>query len=399
MTIKPQTIFWAAGLVLSTQALAQSTLSLYGTLDLGLMNISNTSSGTGYLPKAVSSGGGSLQLKDGGIGNSSWGLKGEEDLGDGLKALFQLQGNLKANSGDSGGPNSSGGTSVFNQMATVGLGGAFGEIRFGRQVSPLYYALASSDARGARYFGSALTALVGLNSASGLYIGNNSNPAFGTIYNDNAVVYNAPTWQNLSLSAAYAFGNTPGSPQANSQQTLAALYSANGLKLSAFYYNGYGNSAPAAAILMGSAANAAAAGFTANANTNRLMSLGGMYTRGAYTVSASWMGARNPAQLNHLVGGSDSLDLWSVGAAWQVAPLAKLSAGYYRIKDNTHPGNLSTQLALGLDYFLSKRTTLYVEAAQVSNQGANMNTSPVYATPVAANQGVTAWMAGLRHSF
>lgn len=397
--MKPNTVLWAVGLVMSSQAMAQSNVSLYGSLDLGLLSISNTSSGVGYLPKASSPGGGSVQLKDGGIGNSNWGLKGEEDLGGGLKALFQLQGNLKANSGESGGPNSSGGTSVFNQMATVGLGGEFGDIRIGRQVSPLYYALASSDARGARYFGSALTALVGLNSASGLYLGNNSNPAFGTIYNDNAVVYNAPTWNNLSLSAAYAFGNTPGSQQANSQQTLAALYSANGLKLSAFYYNGYGNSAPAAAVLLGSAAKAEAAGFTANANTNRLASLGGMYTRGAYTVSASWMGARNPVQLNHLVGGADSLDLWSVGAAWRVAPLANLSAGYYRIKDNTHAGNTSTQFALGLDYFLSRRTTLYVEAAQVNNKGANMNTSPVYASPVAANKSVSAWMAGLRHSF
>ena len=46
----------------------------------------------------------------------------------------------------------------------------------------------STDARQARYFGSVLTALVGLNSASGAFIGNNSNAAFGSIYNDNALV-------------------------------------------------------------------------------------------------------------------------------------------------------------------------------------------------------------------
>jgi predicted porin len=54
---------------------------------------------------------------------------------------------------------------------------------------------------------------------------------------------------------------------------------------------------------------------------------------------------------------------------------------------------------VGLDYLLSKRSILYVEAASVTNHGRNMNLSPVYATAVAANQNVHAVMMGLRTSF
>lgn len=387
--------------------LAQSEVTLYGTVDAGLLNISNTSSGLGYLPTAANPGAGSTQLKDGGLGASNWGVKGKEDLGGGLKALFQLQGNFKTTTGESGGANSSSGTSMFNQLAVVGLAGGFGEVKLGRQVSPMYYAMASTDARSGRYFGSALTGLVGLNSASGNYAGDNSNPAFGTVYNDNAIVYTSPTWNNLTFNVEYALGNTAGSLRANSQQALTAIYDANGLKLSALYYNGYGNNLPDATLLytkkLGSAAAASAAltaaGLTPTTNTNRLTSVGALYNWRAYTVSASWMAARNPSNVVVMPGGSASLDMWSLGGGWKIAPNMNLTAGYYKIKDNTNSGNTSSQSAMGLDYLLSKQTILYVEGAQVTNRGANMNTSPVYATAVAANKDVTGWMAGLRHSF
>ncbi|MBV8249937.1 MAG: porin, partial [Comamonas sp.] len=54
---------------------------------------------------------------------------------------------------------------------------------------------------------------------------------------------------------------------------------------------------------------------------------------------------------------------------------------------------------LGLEYLLSKRTWAYVQGAYVSNNGANMALSPMYASPVAADKNVRAFMVGLRHSF
>ena len=404
MKVQPPALACAA---LGGPAFAQSTATVYGVLDGGVLTINNVSaSPLGYVPTSAP-GGRTTQLKDGGIGGSYWGIRGSEDLGGGLAATYQLQGNINVKDGSTGGPNSASGTSFFNQYSTVGLRGSFGEVKLGRQVSPMYFAMASTDARAARYFGSMLTALVGVNSASGVFAGNNSNPAFGTIYNDNAVVWNSPAWNGVSGSLEYAFGNTANSTKANSQQAATLQYDIKGLRLSALYYNGCGNNLPIATALYtaatgsaaAGAAAAAAAGFSPTANTNRLESVGVLYTTGQWTVSASYMRARNPA---HAIvpKGSASLDLWSVGAGWRPAGLPVIvTAGYYHIKDNTNAGNKATQFAAGLEYVLSKRTLVYVEGASVSNHGANMNLSPIYATPVVANSKVTAFMTGVRHSF
>jgi predicted porin len=405
--MKRTTLTLAVAAAFAGPALAQNTVTLYGTLDGGVLSINNvTSSPLGYVPSAAPGGGRITLFKDGGIGGSNWGMRGREDLGGGYSATFQLQGNVNVKDGVTGGPNSTSGTSFFNQFSTVGLAGPFGEVKFGRQVSPMYFAMASTDARGARYFGSILTALVGLNSASGAWAGNNSNPAFGTIYNDNAIVYTSPKWNDMTFNAEYALGNTAGSTRANAQEALTAVYDANGLKVSALWYNGYGNNVGTATALYtlatGSAASgaaaAAAAGFSPTANTNRLTSLGALYTWSAYTVSGSVMQARNPA---HAIvkGGSDSLDLWSVAGGWRVSPQVNITTGYYRIKDNKNSGNNASQFAIGAEYSFSRRTMVYLQGASVKNHGANMNMSPIYATPVAANSNVSAMMVGLRHSF
>jgi predicted porin len=400
-------IFSAAALAtLAWPALAQSSVTLYGNLDLGLLSISSTSGGTGYLPSPINNGS-SKQLKDGGLGASNWGIKGTEDLGDGLQALFQLQGNLAVDTGAFGGPNSGSTTSLWNQMAVVGLSGRFGMLRLGRQVSPMYWAMATTDARTGRYFGSVLTGLVGLNSASGTFVGDNSNPAFGTVYNDNAIVYTSPGWNDMTINLELALGEVGGSLKANSQQAVTAVYDDSHLKLSALFYNGYGNNLPDATLVytkqLGSAAAAGAAlsakGLTSGADTNRLASIGALYTWDAWTVSTSWFDARNPSRVQVLPVGSTHLNMWSLGAGWKIQPVLNLTGGYYRITDKINAGNTAAQFALGLEYYLSKRTILYAEAASVTNHGANMNLSPVYASAVAANQSVRAAMLGLRHVF
>lgn len=382
---------------------AQASVTLYGTVDSGLLSMSNYSTGVGYVPTTAHSGS-AVKAKDGGLGASNWGIKGSEDLGGGLRANFQLQGLFNTTNGTTGGANSSSSTSFFNQLSVVGLSGGFGEIKLGRQFSPSAWAMQYTDARGMRYFGSALTTLVGMNSASRSWIGNNSNVAFGTIYNDNTIVYTTPTWNQLKFDFAYSFGE--GGGKANSQQSVAAFYHSGGLKLSALYYNGYGNGLPNATALYtaalgnasAGAAAASAAGFSPTANTNRLYSVGALYNTGPYTVSGQYYVARNP---DHVImpGGSDSLDMWNIGAGWRPAPYLNITTAFYHTKDNKNAGHKSTQFVMGLEYLFSKRTLAYVQGAYVSNDGANMALSPVYGSPVAAGKDVRAWMVGLRHSF
>ncbi|MDO5626229.1 MAG: porin [Pseudomonadota bacterium] len=401
-----QTLALGAACAATGAAHAQSSLTLYGTADAGVLSISNTAVGRpGYIPSPQTSGRQTV-YKDGGLGASNWGLRGRDDLGGGWRVNFQFQGNIDTASGNAGGPNSSSGRSLFNQMAMVGIAGPLGEVKLGRQIAPMIFAMASTDVRQVRYFGSPLTALVGMNSASGAFIGHNSNVAFGTVYNDSAIVYTSPIWNNLTLHLGYAADASGGFGKANSQRTAALMYASGGLRLSAFYYNGYGNNLPVATALYGAAlgnaeagsAAAAQAGFSPKANTNRLMSVAGLYKWGAFTVSGGYYWGRNPARAI-LPGGSASLDMLTLGGAWQIQPNLSLTTGYHRIKDNTNDGHSATQVVVGLDYLLSRRTIAYVQAATIRNKGANMNLSPVYGTPVGANRNVNALMLGMRHTF
>ncbi|MCV4872465.1 porin, partial [Escherichia coli] len=64
--------------------------------------------------------------------NSRLGVRGVEDLGGGLKAIFNLEHRMNADDGNSTAPN-------FWQHSWVGLSGNFGEVRLGRDYAPAFY--------------------------------------------------------------------------------------------------------------------------------------------------------------------------------------------------------------------------------------------------------------------
>ena len=138
---------------------AQSSVTLFGTLDTGLL-YQSTSAST-FLPKAPNTGS-IFALKDGGIYASNWGLKGTEDIGAGYKVNFRLQGSFNSTNGKPGLSDTPGVTAIFNQYASVGVSGPFGTVDAGRQIVPMIYAMADTDVRNAQYFGSILTAWLGL---------------------------------------------------------------------------------------------------------------------------------------------------------------------------------------------------------------------------------------------
>jgi predicted porin len=112
-----------AVLAASGTAFAQSTVTLYGVVDAGITK--------GADGKTTFTGGGVN-------GTSRLGFKGEEDLGGGLKAVFQVETGL--NSGKEAA------TSIGDRGAFVGLAGGFGTVTLGNSVlSPSFYARAATD--------------------------------------------------------------------------------------------------------------------------------------------------------------------------------------------------------------------------------------------------------------
>ncbi|SAL42774.1 porin [Caballeronia humi] len=367
----------------SAAAHAQSSVTLYGVLDAGLLYQSTAAAS--FSPTAPNLGK-IYRYKDGGIYASFWGLKGSEDLGGGYKLNFRLQGTFDTGTGKFGLSDTPGVPAQFNQFATVGVSGPFGTFNAGRQIVPMVYAMAETDVRGAQYFGSVLTAWLGMNQAAG-WPGTNTNGPIGALYDSNALVYESPKFYGASVALEYAPGGVPGHFQGGTRESAVLKYSNYGLNVAAAYYNGHdANPYPATFP-------AAPAIPATGQNNNRFYYLGAQYTFRDFSVSGAYAHGKNPANPSRA-----DLDLYSAGLGYRFTPALKVTSGFYYLKDDNNSANHSSEFAVGAEYSLSKRTMTYAQVGHVINKG-TMNQTIVYGQPVAPGASTTAAMIGLRHSF
>ncbi|WP_028222808.1 porin [Paraburkholderia oxyphila] len=361
--------------VFACAAHAQSSVTLYGAIDSGLMY--QSTSAASFAPTAKNNGH-VFAFKDAGIYSSFWGMKGTEDIGGGYKVNFRLQGVFNSGSGKLGLADTTGGTAVFNQQTTIGISGPFGTFDAGRQFTPMIYAMADTDVRNAQYFGSILTAWLGMNQVAG-WPGTNSNVPIGALYDSNALVYQSPKFYGASIGLEYAPGGVPGQLQGGTRESAVLKYSNYGLNLSAVYYNGHDT-------------NTAAATPTGLDN-NRFYYFGAKYTYRGLSVSASYGIGRNPSNSGHM-----DYEMISGGLGYQFSPAFRITSGYYFLKDRNNGANHSSEYAAGAEYNLSKRTMVYAQVGYVANRG-TMNQTITYGQPVAPGVSTTAAMIGMRHSF
>lgn len=168
-----------AVLAASGAAMAQSSVTLYGVADAWVGQTSTTTAGVKVKQTEVG---------DGGFNGSRWGLKGSEDLGGGLKAIFTLESGFDISNGKSG----QGGV-LFGRQAFVGVQGGFGAVTLGRQYS------AYDELRGAtnQAYDSAFA------TTSGVW-GN------GLVdYTDrvnNSIAYTSPSFGGISGAVVYGLG-------------------------------------------------------------------------------------------------------------------------------------------------------------------------------------------------
>lgn len=372
---------WAA---FAGTAYAQSSVALYGVIDSGVLYQSTSGPalvGLKATPGHV------VGLKDGGIYASGWGIRGSEDIGNGYKVNFKLQGSFNSASGGFQLSDTPGAAALFNQYAMIGVSGPFGSIDAGRQIVPMIWAMADTDARHAQYFGSILTAWIGMNQAAG-WVPTSTNAPIGALYDSNALVYHSPAFHGATVELEYAPGGVAGQPQGGTRESVVLRYAYDGLHLAAVYYNGHDTNPYPATYPSTPAVRA-----TGNDN-NRFYYLGARYTLKDFTVSASYALGRNPSNV-----GRANLDLFSAGLGYRFTPALEITSGFYylRSKSETFQGH-STEVSLAADYSLSKRTTLYAEVGHVANSGI-MNQMIVYGSFVAPNSSTTAAMVGIRHAF
>ena len=105
----------------SSAAHAQSNVQVYGLIDAGVEYVNHANAANDSAVRVIS----------GGKNTSRWGLRGSEDLGGKLKAVFGLEGGILLDTGASDGV-------IFKRQAYVGLEGEFGRVVVGRSFTTTY---------------------------------------------------------------------------------------------------------------------------------------------------------------------------------------------------------------------------------------------------------------------
>lgn len=335
-------------------AAAQSSMTLYGTVDAALLYMSKTGSTTGNA-------GHSLSFSTSGEGPSTFGLRGVEDLGGGYQAVVALESGIDIANGGYDATNGN----FWGRLAYVGMKTPYGSVKAGLQYSPFLSTIYETDARGFSDFGSGLMTYLGNVVVTGL-----SNP--------NAVSYTSPDIHGLQGSAMVALGGTAGDFKAGFEYSANLKYKLGGLDVQAAYYNGQaggsGASIPVPSVI-------AFVGRT----------IGASYKYGELTAKASVVQYK-------LSGGMDN-HVYSGGVSYDVTPSVRADWGIWYSRDSNNSSNHSLITAAGLDYFLSKRTNLYVQVAYLNNHGESDMPLTVPNGVQAVSGGMFGTNIGIRHRF
>lgn len=346
------------GLMFAAGAHAQSSVTLYGMADAGLLFLSKTRNTSG------GDGGRLVSFTDSGLVPSLLGLTGKEDLGGGLSAEFKLESGIDI---ANGGFNDSNGN-FFGRQAYVGLTGGFGEIKAGLQFSPFFDTLFDLDPRGLSQFGSSLP----------IYL---NNAAATGVFNANALSYTSPRMAGLQGSVMFALGGAAGNFAAGRQYSASLSYQWSGLTIDAAFYDGN----PGGTV---QTIPPSTLGFEGRM-------IGAAYQYGKLTAKVSFTNYKmaETGANNNVYGG---------GVDYALTPAVDLNGGIWYISNRNDRSSHSLMSALGASYFLSKATTLYTQVGTVSNRGqaslglqvgdAPASLSAPYGTTVGAT-------IGIRHVF
>jgi predicted porin len=322
---------------------AQSSVTLYGIIDAGLTYVNNTK------------GGSLLAMQSGITQGSRWGLKGSEDLGGGLKTVFQLENGFNTFTGKAG----QGGLD-FGRQAYVGLSGAsWGTVTIGRQYDTIddYIQPATLNGNWSAYYSHAGDI-------------DNSDNAYRV---NNSVKYASPSYNGLTFGGMYAFGGVAGEFGQNSMLGLGAAYANGPIYLTAAYE--YARN-PATQFTDGNwvatSANPSqfgAFGYVGATPANsQIIGAGGTYTIGAAKVGLDYTNTKfDDANGTASSVTFNNIELWG---QYSLTPATTLIAGNtftFAKTDYTITGVGTTpkwdQFNLMVDYALSKRTDVYIMTA------------------------------------
>lgn len=339
-----------AAVAASGAAMAQSSVTLYGVVDTSVAYVKGDKSVSGLL--------------NSGAATSRLGFRGVEDLGNGLKAEFVLEGQVDPDNGGAG--------FNFKRQSTVGLSSSeFGQVRLGRALTASYNAVSRYD-----MFGT-----VGLGSTQAWSEGyqNRSN---------NMISYISPKFAGFGVGIDYGFGEQKKN-KTNRYMGIGATYDNGPLSLGLGYdkqNNGLGADQAYATDDLKTWQLGASYDFA-------VVKLAGFYKETKYKDSVSGVS-------------EGKLKTWNLGVSAPVGAAGVVKAAYNNYKDSDSSAK-AQQFSLGYVHSLSKRTALYGTYAYLKNKnGADLNLNGVGASKFGDGQvGLSSSgkqqgiQVGVRHAF
>ncbi|CAN0627345.1 general bacterial porin, GBP family [Burkholderia multivorans] len=377
-------------------AFAQSSVTLYGLIDMGIGYTNNVGGKSDY------------QMASGFAQGSRWGLKGTEDLGGGNSALFQIESGFNG----ANGMLAQGGR-AFGRQAYVGLGNTrFGTVTLGRQYDSLVDYLAPTTANGSW----------GVYPFSHPFDNDNTGNSFRV---NNTVKYASPDFSGFSFGGTYSFSNDTGFAN-NRQWSVGAQYENGGLLVAAAFLNADNPGATSGGAIAGAGTVGADANF-ASARL-RIFGAGINYTAGPATVGFAYTNSnisRPSENVGYLFGtetiqpvtgplaGGTVTSLkyqnFEVNGKYQVTPSFFVGAQYVYTMESYEAttGSVKPKIhSVGLmaDYNLSKRTDVYLLGAYQKVAGAATGSSldQAYvpgAQDLSSSSKQLMVHAGIRHKF
>lgn len=326
-----QTLATALLALMGGAASAQSSVTLYGTIDAGWQTRNRAANGSGSFS----------ELASGGIRPSIFGFRGTEDLGGATQAFFNLEGHFSSDSGNS--VSAPGTTQAFRRQANVGLKSDWGALTLGRQYAPAIIGTIGTEPRAFKeQFSNLYVWAYNQLSAPGNLFGAGTNASNDVgVFIGNAVLYSLNSGP-FYFGLAYSFGEQANDAKKGREISLGASYTG-----------------PVTVGL----------GYQSNHDEQSAIEVSKLYSLGAAVpLGASLTGKINYINVKskHPVSGAQVSKVDGLGVGvdlkWGAANTATLAL-YQNKYQGSDSRSTTRSLVLSNDHALSKRTTLYAQLA------------------------------------
>ncbi|ODV41167.1 hypothetical protein AWV79_00680 [Cupriavidus sp. UYMMa02A] len=339
----------AASLVCSGSAFAQSNVTLYGVADVNIEYANHI----GAVPTAANQfnrgpSNDVYRMNSGGVSGSRWGLRGTEDLGGGLKALFVLESGFNLDTGTM-----QQGGRLFGRQAYVGVQRAgIGQLSLGRQYTSMFEALAnfSPTAYATQYEPVVLQSGPNFREDNTVKYTGQFGPVTALAHYSFGVGLALPATVGVATPIG-GNGEIPGQARRDSAYGAALAYQGGPVGLTV----GYDQWNPTIGTSSGTIKKAV---------------FGASYTYGPAKIMGGYRWGQNKNAADVVIQRDD---FYWIGANYQVTPAVGLTLEYNYDNVKTLYGNTSVpnpwQIAFVANYAFSKRTDVYLTTAYAKNAG------------------------------